>query len=106
MRVHNYSKNIASLEPELLSPLSSFESEKPAEAIIQVLGSYVIPATSVVGILFNSLTVCVVCYMGLNTSSLVYMLLVAVGDSLSVFIDGILNIGLGRKKIAAQKFMN
>ncbi|XP_063719608.1 probable G-protein coupled receptor 139 [Symsagittifera roscoffensis] len=93
MRVHNYSKNIASLEPELLSPLSSFESEKPAEAIIQVLGSYVIPATSVVGILFNSLTVCVVCYMGLNTSSLVYMLLVAVGDSLSVFIDGILNIG-------------
>ena len=60
---------------------------------IDILGSVVIPVSGGVGILCNMFTVCVVCFMGVHTSSLVYMLLIALGDSLSVAIDAIVNIG-------------
>ncbi|XP_075253208.1 uncharacterized protein LOC142345009 [Convolutriloba macropyga] len=38
--------------------------------------------------------------MGLDTSALVYMLLIAIGDSISVFIDGVLNIALAHWDVA------
>ncbi|XP_075253381.1 uncharacterized protein LOC142345285 [Convolutriloba macropyga] len=62
-------------------------------SVTDVMGAIVIPLTGCVGIVFNCLTMAVVMYMGMDTSSLVYMLLVAIGDSTSVFIDTILNIG-------------
>ena len=47
--------------------------------------SYVlIPSTAVVGLLSNALTCLVVTKIGLKTPSLVYMVLVALADSLSI----------------------
>ena len=94
----DYKENPSSLLPSGSSNSSEMEQVNDkfgfgTDELIEILGCFLIPATSVIGIVFNMLTALVVCFMGLNTSSLVYMLLVAVGDSVSVFIDGILNIG-------------
>ena len=67
-------------------------SDERMNKAIDVIGSYLIPITSIFGIVANCLTGSVVVFMGLDTSALVYMLLIAIGDSISVFIDGVLNI--------------
>ncbi len=63
------------------------------EVAVSLMGTYLLPGTSALGIVFNSLTVAVVLYMGINNATLVYMTLLALGDSLSIFIDALLNIG-------------
>ena len=64
-----------------------------AETAVDLMGSFLLPGTATFGIFFNSLTIAVVLYMGVDNATLVYMILLAVGDSISIFIDGLLNIG-------------
>ena len=52
-----------------------------------VLGRGVIPTIAVFGLISNSLISLVVTKMGLKTPSLVYMLIVAIADSLSIIAE-------------------
>ena len=87
----NMKLNISSTED--IAPDVGWDLVGALSDTVDILGSVVIPVSGGVGILCNMFTVCVVCFMGVHTSSLVYMLLIALGDSLSVAIDAIVNIG-------------
>ena len=63
------------------------------ETVVDLMGTFLLPGTAAFGIFFNSLTIAVVLYMGVDSATLVYMILLAVGDCISIFVDGLLNIG-------------
>ena len=58
-----------------------------------VTNAVVIPTVGVCGFVFNSLGIATLFHMGINSSSMVFMLILFVGDIWSGFVDSILTAG-------------
>ena len=73
------------------------EEEYLSDTFVSLLfwiNAVVVPAFGFLGIVLNTLGVLTLTYMGVNTSSTLYMLIICVGDSISGFVDAILSVGL------------
>ena len=73
---------------------SSSETNKAWRSALVATNAVVIPTVGVFGFVFNSLGIATLFHMGINSSSMVFMLILFVGDIWSGFVDSILTAGL------------
>ncbi|XP_075263835.1 uncharacterized protein LOC142355607 [Convolutriloba macropyga] len=61
--------------------------------ILIIINAYVTPIVGFIGIVLNSLGIATLFHMGINSSSMVFMLILCIGDIISGFVDSILIVG-------------
>ncbi|XP_063718086.1 galanin receptor 2b-like [Symsagittifera roscoffensis] len=59
------------------------------------LNAVVVPLLGCVGFVFNIFGILTLSYMGITSSSTMYMLIICIGDIISGFVDSILTVGIG-----------
>ena len=69
------------------------DSDAILSQILLVTNKYVIPAVGIIGVVLNMCGVATVVHMGVTSSSLVYLIILAIGDAISGFVDSILVAG-------------
>ena len=69
------------------------EEENGLSDLQSLINGYVIPAVGILGVILNLCGVSTIVHLGVNTSSMVYMLALAVGDLISGFFDSIIVVG-------------
>ena len=57
------------------------------------LNAVVVPLLGCVGFVFNIFGILTLSYMGITSSSTMYMLIICIGDIISGFVDSILTVG-------------
>ena len=88
----------SSLQPSIqpVTPMLQDDEEPLTDmwlVALEVTNSYVVPAVGTFGLILNVLAIGTLIHMGINSSSMVYMLILAVGDIVSGFIDAIITVG-------------
>ena len=89
-------EKIANESMTLWSQGRSTDYEETPSDVQSIINKYVIPLVGMCGVILNLCGVATVVHMGMNTSSMVYMLVLAVTDLISGFLDAIIVVGLVR----------
>ena len=89
--------NVSDYEVDLSSTGESPSSSDEVElwsGLFGVVNGGVIPLIGLCGFVLNGLGVATLLHMGINSSSMAYMLILSIGDIISGFVDSILTVGL------------
>ncbi|XP_075248975.1 uncharacterized protein LOC142341704 [Convolutriloba macropyga] len=92
-KILNVSDDEVDLSSTGESPSSSDEVELWS-GLFGVVNGGVIPLIGLCGFVLNGLGVATLLHMGINSSSMAYMLILSIGDIISGFVDSILTVGV------------